>query len=461
MSRLDITWNHDTKAHPVAASTGISFEDYQRMGTERHRMRQSKTVPAFAQNETMLRRVILVKCWKYAKRGPLPDDMTLAALDADATKKALNCPVGFFNAPISQQEKGARHAEAIKRAGGFAAFVGAIAYRAWRLRWNSMAVAREMGITSVNVRQVLSRLVRVAEELGFPSFETQHHSRGVAKNYKNPMGRDGRMYETFKGPTTNAADTFEVSPLLMQAAALRTEGKTIKEIISALDGRVTTHTLSRYLSRLGVLFPRQALDVERFNTMSKEGLSLAAIAREFGMKKTTLQSKVKVYRHVHGFDSIQTTKPVRGRQPSRINIEQLTALRQDGKTYREIGLVCDLSSSKVAKVVRQHGITAGARISQSRINIEQLTALRQDGKSYPEIAKVFGVSKYAIARAAKRHGVVKPWVKMERAAAMRREGKGNRQIAEELGVTCNNVANLVHSYRKTNGFDSIPRAWAK
>src|SRR5579862_2097591 len=153
------------EGYPVSATTGISFDDYAKMRVARHAMRQAKTVPEFAANDSMFRRVILQKCWQYCRRVPMPEGTKLSDIDAVATKKALNAGFGFEATSPNHQDRVMRHAEVIRRCGGYASFCSAIAYRAWRMRWDSTYIAEEMQLEPEHVRQTLSRLVAIADAL--------------------------------------------------------------------------------------------------------------------------------------------------------------------------------------------------------------------------------------------------------------------------------------------------------
>jgi hypothetical protein len=161
---------------PASVQTGISNEDYKTgMHTERHvvSFRQKRWVPAFSANDASLRLVIAQRLFNYTGLGycrpRVPDELAgdwkkLSAL-ADAhferiVRRNLDCPDDSKIVWI------AKHSASVRRAGGYAAMIAAVAYRCWRLGQDSVTVAQSLGITPGAVRQQLTRLLAIARKLG-------------------------------------------------------------------------------------------------------------------------------------------------------------------------------------------------------------------------------------------------------------------------------------------------------
>jgi hypothetical protein len=397
--------------YPVSAKTGISYEDYNRMGTERHEMRAAKFVPAFAANDAQFRRVILARCWRYVARGPMPENLKLADIDRKCTEKALNAEFGFETTTPAHQAKAARHMAIIQRCGGYASFCSAIAYRGWRLRWNSLAIAEEMGLTSEHVRQTLSRLVHIAEELGYETFATPHHSKGVPKHFAG-VSRDGRVYGRPKPEPKprvyQRPDVFLVGDKLQTAIIMRKEKKTLAEISAATGA--STCKISTVLCRLGLGQMQTGFDAEKFNELRRSGKSIEEVGAAMGILPATLWAKMRWHRQRHGKDSIFT--PERGGHhfPSKVNVEQARAMREQGKTFKDIGAVFGVTGSAVVYAMQKAGTYNPTPVGRpQKIDIEQAKALRAQGKTLEEIGNALGVHfstvRHALLDAARKAGL--------------------------------------------------------
>jgi hypothetical protein len=156
---------------PAGAKTSIAFEDYlQSMHTERRKV-QSAWVPPFALNDKQLQKVLLLRAWRYTHQGKSvgkpPEHIDPVETNRAATAKAiLGHKIGKDARPI-QHEMLRRHKAAIKHAGGYMQLHAAIAFRAWRLGMDSVAVAETVSMTPQAVRQSLWRMRDTARDLGF------------------------------------------------------------------------------------------------------------------------------------------------------------------------------------------------------------------------------------------------------------------------------------------------------
>jgi hypothetical protein len=168
--------------HPVSAESNIAYEDFSRMHRESHAARQSRWVPPFALNDKQLRRVLLVRCWRYVhNQTPVPANLNWKELDRAATAHTLQPHAILPTSPLVQKLMYASHVEAVLRAGGYLEFQAAITYRSWRLGQDSVTVADSLGISPQCVRVNLQRLRDIGRMLGFdcgvphPSFRSKRH----------------------------------------------------------------------------------------------------------------------------------------------------------------------------------------------------------------------------------------------------------------------------------------------
>jgi len=163
--------------HPVSAESNIAYEDFSRMHRENHATRQSKWVPPFALNTSQLRRVLLVRCWRYLhNHTPVPETLDWQEMKKAATAHTLQPHKILPASPLVQKLMHAQHVATVIKCGGYLEFSAAIAYRSWRLGQDSVTVAESLGVSPSAVRVNLSRLKDVARSLGF-AVGPEHHTR--------------------------------------------------------------------------------------------------------------------------------------------------------------------------------------------------------------------------------------------------------------------------------------------
>lgn len=169
------------------SSNGVSHEDYSRMQTQNSSVsrRCKRWTPAFAGSSDKLRRVLLERGRLYLSSGHSAGHSASdwRTINAAATKKAL-AGFDYQNCPEHKRRENEAHVAAVKRAGGYLEWQGAIAYRAWRLGQDSVAVGESLGMSPSSVRQNLVRLCDVARDLGFETFPHHHtfrDARGARK----------------------------------------------------------------------------------------------------------------------------------------------------------------------------------------------------------------------------------------------------------------------------------------
>lgn len=177
MSSYDLHQFANRRQQPVEAyygadhewhSTGLSFDDYERAHVETHKG-NLPSVPPFALNPDQLRKVLIMRAFRYVHSGntPVPENVDWKAIDQAATEKALRGYTIRADASRIQHEMQERHKQAIRRAGSYLALQSSIAYSSWQLGRDSVAVATDLGIDPCNVRATLERIRMIARRLGF------------------------------------------------------------------------------------------------------------------------------------------------------------------------------------------------------------------------------------------------------------------------------------------------------
>ena len=175
----------------ACAETEISMNDFSRMQTIHTSVKRGGWVPPFALNIEQLKKVLLLRAWRYVYGGsrPFPKTASLQELNRAATKHALaNRNIGV-GAPALQHQMNASHVLAVKRAGGYLELQAAIAFRCWRLGGDSVTVGESLSVSPCSVRGNLQRLRDKARETGY-DVGKEHHARGK-KRRKKPGAKAG------------------------------------------------------------------------------------------------------------------------------------------------------------------------------------------------------------------------------------------------------------------------------
>jgi len=172
-------------------STGLSFQDAKYAQVQERARKNARFIPAFASSDETIRHVLLVKVWRHFNPVlPVPP-----AIDWHSFCGKMAEGLTFSeDVPAHKKLESAHHVEAAKKAGGVLEFYTAVAYRAWRLRLDSVAIAESTHCTPSQVRQILHRICKVARELGYETFPP-HHSAGVTRG-----GRSKKAVKKGKGP---------------------------------------------------------------------------------------------------------------------------------------------------------------------------------------------------------------------------------------------------------------------
>jgi hypothetical protein len=181
------------KARAVSADTCVDWSDYSRMGIERHfTPKASRWIPTFAANAEQLKNVLLERQRRH--------DAFPLNVDACAEYK--------------------KHQRAVNRCGGnYLAFITAIAWRGWRMRWDCRTIANEMEISPAAVRVHLNRLVEIAREFGFETF-SPHWTKG----WRKPPYVEGTIcWECKRRPVNKACSKWRCTKCLELTARKQRE----------------------------------------------------------------------------------------------------------------------------------------------------------------------------------------------------------------------------------------------
>jgi hypothetical protein len=199
----------------VSADTGLAFSDIERMQLHRRADGSEQWVPDFANNDKDLRLVLAQSLWNYTlKHGRVPDELVenlgdlkhlaetyfqriaanrrgqsprrhLERVGDQIVETVIPCDEQFSNHET--------HIVTVQRAGGYLERDTAVAYRSWRLRYNSTTVGEELGLVPSHVRHILSGLCETARKLGFDATPPRgNHTRGRTRTYR-PNSRIAKL----------------------------------------------------------------------------------------------------------------------------------------------------------------------------------------------------------------------------------------------------------------------------
>jgi hypothetical protein len=155
-------------------SRSLDYNQFKEMHVIRSVGRPRRWIPEFATDDGQLRSVIIHATLGYIFRaGKVPADITtdreyLKELASDRQAWAEAMVSGSLNAHWQSMEQ---YIAAVRGCGGYMEMLGAVAYRAYRLRWHDEDIAASLAMTTVSVRTIRFRLLRYAERLGFTTYE--------------------------------------------------------------------------------------------------------------------------------------------------------------------------------------------------------------------------------------------------------------------------------------------------
>ncbi len=159
----------------MAAQAGVASNELAgSMNTFRRVGRTRRWIPEFATDDGKFRSVIIHATLGYIFRAEkVPADITtdreyLKELASDRQAWVEAIADGRLDEHWQQMEQ---YIAAIRGCGGFMQLIGAVAYRAYRLRWHDKDIAGSLAMTTESVRAIRLRLLKYAERLGFPTYE--------------------------------------------------------------------------------------------------------------------------------------------------------------------------------------------------------------------------------------------------------------------------------------------------
>lgn len=159
------------KRFPVSADSHIAYEDFSRMHCNDHGAGHSRWTPPFALNDKQLRRVLLVRCWRYChNHSPIPEHLDWKTLNAEATARVLREHKIRAESPLLQKQMHISHVKAVLCI-GYLQLQASIAWQSWHLGMSSVDIAESLNLSPVCVRINLLRLKNVARQLGFDTGE--------------------------------------------------------------------------------------------------------------------------------------------------------------------------------------------------------------------------------------------------------------------------------------------------
>jgi hypothetical protein len=174
-----------TYVNAVTKESGITFSDKERMHIERHIVRRHKRfIPVFATDPAKLRKVIALAAWRYAHAGAqMPEDLqnNLPELLRITDEKFVRDDAKDIKKRACDREHLIRSryklVNNLQGKGGYLKVKAAVCYRSWILGETSPQVAAQLCMSPQQVRIMLWRLCKIAEELGYETFKRRHRQR--------------------------------------------------------------------------------------------------------------------------------------------------------------------------------------------------------------------------------------------------------------------------------------------
>lgn len=347
------------EAHYTAGeieSTGISFDDYSRMQTHRHSSKPAAWVPPFAMNDSQLQKVLLIRAWCYVngpRRLPIPDPASInrEEINRAATAKVLRGYTIRPDAPAIQHQAHAMHLESVRRAGGYLQLLAAIAFRAWRLGMDSVAVAESLGTSPQAVRVHLWRFRDAAKDLGFEVGRAGHSAGAIrSTKVKQPKVRKPRK------PTIEE-----------RIISLHKDGVPITEIARQVGWQQHKHSWLRCILRaagfpIPLLHKKPLpLDAEQVIALGRSGLLPRKIEAALGRKRGTIQKRIRKILREAGVTrpKVLKIKPVKKQKRRPFDSPRAEALYRAGWRVVDIAVALGYQRGHGQNSVRRYLLMAG------------------------------------------------------------------------------------------------------
>jgi len=254
--------------YPVSAESGISWQDLNRMSVKHRSLATYRRQDySWCFSAKMLQRVIGARVAMVAHARRIPRTLDeLRALDNVAIAQLARC----------KSAHNRQAAEAARRVGGLAPYLGALAYRLVRLCEDSVQVATEMGVTPWSIRQTLYRMNKTAAQLADGTLRIPK----PGSYRRSPVGPRARWR-------------------LKDAIPLRQAGMSYRELAAKFG--VREQTMRSAFIKAGLIYPparRPRPKLHKFDhhaalEMHRAGCSYTEIAARFGCHHTTVMWLVK------------------------------------------------------------------------------------------------------------------------------------------------------------------------
>jgi len=243
-----------------------------------------------------------------------------------------------------------------------------------------------------------------------------------------------------------------------KAVSMRRGGARVSDI--AIELGVTTDIVYKVLREQAPVLLRpprfRSNDmIDRMIAMRRSGSTYKEIGAEFGMPGQTVGKAFKTM----GISVLPTRL---GAPRKQFDIARALDMRSEGKTYGEIGRELGLSSTTVARAIREN---SGLKGSMFNFDIKRAVKMRREGYGFAAISKAVGVSRPTVTNAIKlkllSSQIRRPRFDLARAIQMRREPKSYRAIAKALGVSIGTIAKHLHARVKEVDLSRGPRSEEK
>jgi hypothetical protein len=248
--------------HQVKWTRELSYNERSTMGRIRARAKSRQFRPAFADNTAQLQAVLLHAAVQYVFRGKgVPPDFVA---DINTIIKLAHERTAAEKESVDQnqrllQQRIYQHILSVQTI-GYAAMLGTIAFKCWRLEWPASLVADELGVRVWFVRRIAGQLCDYAEELGFPTY--------------TPAQFKGKIF----------VDADAIAALYVQSNSVR--------LVSEMLG-YEQNTVYRVLSQRGLRSKRPPVNLRAIQDAWLQSKNIAEVERRTGYVNRTVYRALK------------------------------------------------------------------------------------------------------------------------------------------------------------------------
>lgn len=146
--------------------------------------RSLRWTPAFATDDDKLRQVLLTAALRYAHQHheTPPAELEFAFVQRLTQEWNIHQQILCEGRDSFHWRRLTEHIAVVSNAGGYLALCGACAYRAWRLQWHDKTIGEELGLSWEAVHTQLHKLVKIARELGFETYDRRFRHEAVSRD---------------------------------------------------------------------------------------------------------------------------------------------------------------------------------------------------------------------------------------------------------------------------------------